>query len=343
MWDRVDDLLAKAPHEEALWLHRVELLEARRRRMNGLDVGALASHEAAAAVCDLAVVPLLARVREAWDGPLVLHKGPELSLDYPGPRLRRFCDLDLLTDDAEGAQAALLAAGFQEARQAESQGAIHHLCALQWPGLPLTVELHAGPRRGDGVPAPTADELIASAVPSRLGVGGIASLAPAQHALVLAGHAWSHEQLGRLGHLIDVAVTLQRADESEVAALARRWGCSRMWRTTRAAIGAVLEGTGRSAAVALWARHLRGVRERTVFEWHVKGALAPLWGMPGTRVPTAIANEARAKAGPERGEPWPAKLRRTGLALRNAGVARSDHELALEARASTSTKERVSG
>ena len=49
MWDRIDILLEKAPHEDALWLHRVELLEARRRRANGLDVGALASHEAAAA------------------------------------------------------------------------------------------------------------------------------------------------------------------------------------------------------------------------------------------------------------------------------------------------------
>jgi hypothetical protein len=343
VWDRVDSLLAKAPHDDALCLHRVDLLEVRRRRAYGLDLGTLASNEAAAAVCDLAVVPLLARARDAWHGPLVLHKGPELSLDYPGPRLRRFCDLDLLTDDAEGAQAALLAAGFQEARQAESHGADHHQCALRWPGLPLTVELHSGPRRGDGVPAPAADELIASAVPSRLGVAGLATLAPAQHSLVLAGHAWSHEQLGRLGHLIDVAVTLQRADESEVAALARRWGCSRMWRTTRAAIGAVLEGTGRSAAVALWARHLRGARERTVFEWHVRGALAPFWGLPGTHVPTAIANEARGKAGPEGGEPWPAKLRRTGLALRNAGVARSDHQLALEARAHTSMKERVSG
>ena len=130
----------------------------------------------------------------------------------------------------------------------------------------------------DGVPAPTTDELIASAVPSRLGVDGVAALPPAQHALVLAAHAWSHQPLGRLGNLIDVAVTLQRADESEVAALARRWGCWRMWRTTRAAIGAVLEGSGRSAAVALWARHLRGVREPTVFEWHVKGALAPALG-----------------------------------------------------------------
>ena len=190
----------------------------------------------------------------------------------------------------------------------------------------------------DGVPAPTTDELIASAVPSRLGVDGVAALPPAQHALVLAAHAWSHQPLGRLGNLIDVAVTLQRADESEVAALARRWGCRRMWRTTRAAIGAVLEGSGRSAAVALWARHLRGVREPTVFEWHVKSALAPVWGLPGTRVPAAVVSQARATAGPEAGEPWRSKLRRAGLALRNAGTARSEHNLALEARGLTTTE-----
>jgi hypothetical protein len=343
MWDRIDNLLEKAPHEEALWLHRVELLEARRRRASGVDVGTLASHEAAAAVCDLTVIPLLARVREACDRPLVLIKGPELSVDYPSPRLRRFCDLDLLTDDAEGAQAALLAAGFQEARQVESDGVLHHQCPLRWPGLPLTVELHSGPNWVDRVPAPTADELIASAVPGRVGVDGVGALPPPQHALVLAAHAWSHQPLGRLGNLIDVAATLQRADETEVAALARRWGCLRVWRTTRAAIGSVLEGTGRSPAVALWARHLRGVREPTVFEWHVKGALAPLWGLPASRIPAAVMREARGTAAPGAGEPWPSKLRRAGLAVRNAGTTRSEHQLALEARGFTSTKERVSG
>lgn len=335
MWDRIDSLLEKAPNEEALWLHRVELLEARRRRANRLDVGSLASNEAAAAVCDLAVTPLLARVREVWDGPLVMHKGPELSLDYPGPRLRRFCDLDLLTDDAAGAQAALLAAGFVEARQEESNGVIQHLCPLRWPGLPLTVELHSQPNWVDGIPAPTTDELIASAVPSRLGVDGVAALEPTQHALVIAAHAWSHQPLGRLGNLIDVAVTLLRADESEVDELARRWGCRRMWRTTRAAVGAVLEASGRSAAVALWARHLRGVREPTVLEWHVRSALAPVWGLPGARVPEAVVTQARATAGPKAGEPWRSKLRRAGLALRNARTARSEHNLALDARGLT--------
>jgi hypothetical protein len=338
MWERIDSLLAAAPHEAALRHHRVELLEARRRRVAGLPADMLAPDEATALACDLATVPLLSRVRDAWDGPLVFHKGAEVSLDYPGPRLRQYCDLDLLTDDAEGAQAALIAAGFEEVDDPEVYKDIHHLRPLWWPGLPLMVELHMRPKWVDGVPAPSTDELIASAVPSRLGVDGVLTLPPAQHTLVLAAHAWSHQPLGRLGNLIDVAATLRRADEAEVDALARRWGCSRMWRTTRAAIGAVLEGDRRSAAVALWARHLRGVRERTVLEWHVKDSLAPAWGLPRRRVPAAVLAEARATAGPEGAETWRAKLQRTGLALRNAGAARSEHRLALEARGITSTE-----
>ena len=90
MWDRVDALLERAPHEEAVRMHRVELLEARRRRAAGLELGTLAVDEATAAMCELVTEPLLARVRDTWDGPLVLHKGPEVALDYPGPRLRGY-------------------------------------------------------------------------------------------------------------------------------------------------------------------------------------------------------------------------------------------------------------
>jgi hypothetical protein len=262
----------------------------------------------------------------------VLLKGAEVSLDYPAPRLRRFCDLDLLTDDAPRAQAALLAAGFREVRQEESRGVLHHVCPLQWPGLPLSVELHSAPNWVDGVPAPATSALMATAVPGRLGVAGVSALAPAEHTLVLAAHAWSHDQLGRLGNLIDVAVTLSRADEADVAALARRWGCSRLWRTTRAAIGSLLEGTHRSQAVSWWARHLRGVRERTVLEWHIKSALAPVWGLPHRRIPAALHAELRATFAPAETESWPAKLRRAQLALTNAGTAQSDHLIALEAR-----------
>lgn len=340
MWEHIETLLERAPHDDALRLHRVELLEARRRRAAGLDVGSLVRDEATAAVQALAAIPLLAHARNAWDGPLVLHKGPEIAFDYPREHLRGFSDLDLITDDAPRAQAALLAAGFVAVEEADSE---HHLRPLQWPGLPIALELHSRPNWARRIPVPSTEELLASSVPSRTGVAGIATLAPAPHTLVLAAHAWSHDQLGRLGHLIDVAVTLGRTDEAEVDALARRWGCARMWRTTRTAIGAVFEGSGRSAAVSCWSRHLRGVRDRSVLEWHVKNALAPLWGLPGRRIPGAVLAEAWATVSAFEAESWREKVWRARLALRNAGTARSDHLLALEARGASSIEGRETG
>jgi hypothetical protein len=332
MWDRIDTMLERAPHVHALRLHRVELLEAARRQRAGLELGPLAADTTQAVAADLAAVPLLARVRAACDGPLVLIKGAEVALDYPAPRLRRFSDLDLLTDDAERAQAALIAAGFEEVDDPDVYRDIHHLRPLWWPGLPLVVELHTRANWPAAIPGPRTAELLAAAVPGRLGVDGVGTLPPAHHALVLAAHAWAHQPLGRLGNLIDVAVTLRRADAAEVDALARRWGCRRMWRTTRAAVRAVLDGDGRSAGVALWARHLGHVRERTVFEWHVKDLLAPAWGLPTRAAPAAVRAELLATAGPEGTESWRAKLRRARTAFTDAGLPRSTHDLALEQR-----------
>jgi hypothetical protein len=343
MWDRVDTMLERAPHAEALRLHRVELLEVDRRRRAGLDLGPLAADHTMAIADELAAIPLLARVREAYDGQLVLFKGAEVALDYPAPRLRRFCDLDLIADDAERAQAALIAAGFEEVDDPEVYRDIHHLRPLWWPGLPLVVELHMRANWPTGIPGPSTEELLAAAVPSRVGVAGIDTLPPAHHTLALAAHAWSHQPLGRLGNLIDVAVMLERSDPAEVDALARRWGCTRMWRTTRAAIGSVLGGDRRSAGVALWARHLRGVRERTVFEWHVKDVMAPTWGLPKRRVPGALRRELLATGGLEGTETWRAKVSRAVLAVRNAGRARSEHDLALAARGAGSMEAKEAG
>jgi hypothetical protein len=341
MWDRIDTLLERAPHSEALRMHRVELLEARRRHAAGLDASEFAQDETTALACDLAAAPLLARVRDSYDGPLVLVKGPEVALDYPAPRTRRFSDLDLLTDDAERAQAALLAAGFQEVADPDLYVDIHHLRPLWWPGLPLVVELHKRPKWVDGLHAPSSDELLADAVAGRLGVDGVAALPAAQHTLLLAAHAWAHDPLGRLGDLIDVAVTLRRCDPAEVDALARRWDCSRMWRATHAAVRAVLDGEGRSAGAAVWARHLPAVRERTVFEWHVKDVLAPVWGLPPHRAAGRAPARLLAAAGPVGAETWRTKLRRARAAVGNAGLARSEHDLALDARGigSTGTEE----
>jgi hypothetical protein len=319
----------------------VELLEARRRQVAGLELGSdLIADQTRVAVDEMAALPLLSRARSAWSGPLMLLKGPEVALDYGASGLRSYGDLDLLTDDAEAAQTALLAAGFEEVFDPGVYEGIHHLRPLWWPGLPLVIELHTRVNWPAGIPGPSTSELLEAAVPSRLGVEGLTTLPAAHHTLVLAAHAWAHQPLGRLGNLIDVAVTLCRTDPDEVSALARRWGCSRMWRTTHAAVRAVLEGEGHSAGVAVWARHLAQVRERTVLEWHVKDLLAPVWGLPPRRAVGALGAELLATAGLDGSESWRAKLSRVRLAMGNAGLARSEHNLALEARVEgTGTKE----
>jgi len=320
MWEHVDRLLASSPSSlDVLRVHRVELLEARRRQAAGLELGsALIADQTRVAVNEMAAPALLARVRAAYDGPLLLMKGPEVALDYGAPGLRSFGDLDLLTDDAEAAQAALIEAGFQEVFDEWIYEDIHHLRPLWWPGLPLVVELHTRANWPTAIPGPSTQELFAAAVPNRLGVAGITTLPPEHHTLVLAAHAWEHQPLGRLGNLIDVAVVLRRSDEPEVERLARRWGCLRMWRTTRNAIRA-LTGEGRSLALALWARHLYDVRERTVFEWHLKDLLAPAWGYPRRRAPGGIASEVGRM-----------EFSRTWRALRNARRPRSEHNEAME-------------
>jgi hypothetical protein len=316
MFEHVDNLLASSSSPASvLRVQRVELLEAARRRAAGLELEPdLIADETRAAVNEMAVTGLLARIRAACDGPLLLMKGPEVAAAYGAHGLRSFGDLDILTDAAPAAQAALIAAGFQEVFDAEIYEDIHHLRPLWWPGLPLVVELHMRPNWPAAIPGPSTEELLAAAVPSALGVPGITTLPPEHHTLVLAAHAWEHQALGRLGNLVDVAVMLRGADDAEVTRLARAWGCARMWRTTRRAVRAVVDGKGRSVAVTLWARHLRGARERTLFEWHLKDLLAPVWGYPAARVPGAILAEGRRM-----------QLSRSWRALRNARRPRSDY------------------
>jgi hypothetical protein len=330
MWDRIDALAQRAPHVRALRHHRLELIEARRRRRAGLaPLPELTEDVRRAAFADLAVQPLLARAREAYDGRLVVVKGPEVALDYPESGLRRFGDLDLLTDDAEAAQAALLAAGFGEVGEPELYEDIHHLRPLAWPGVPIVIELHSRPKWPDAVPGPGTAELFAAAVPSRLGVDGIETLAPAPHAVLLAAHAWAHEPLARTGHLVDVAATLARTEAGEAAALARDWGCARMWTVTDAAIGAVLGDEGR---LPRWGRHLADARERTVLEMHLQRLMGPLAGLPGGRVPAGFARALRNELRLDGDEPLRAKIARSRLAVAHARVSRADHERALEGR-----------
>ena len=79
---------------------------------------AFLQEERAAKMANAIAPSVLARARDAYDGPMMLLKGPEVSILYPG-RARMLADLDLLVDDAPAAREALLASGFESADRLE--------------------------------------------------------------------------------------------------------------------------------------------------------------------------------------------------------------------------------
>jgi hypothetical protein len=280
--------------------------------------------ERRAAIATLAVPAVLQRARAAYDGPLMVMKGPEIALRYPDPALRAFKDIDLLAGDARAAERALLAAGFEEFGPPDGYERKQHLHPLAWPGLPVTIELHHAPLWVSGLPAPPVAELMEASEPSGLGVDGVLAPNPAHHALLLAGHAWAHEPLRRLVELVDVSAVSQDTDAYALRALARRWGCERMWRSTDAAVAAVLHGASRPLALGTWARHLHQARERTVLESPVQRLAGPARALPAHRVPGAMVRAAGVHLRRHDDEPWRTKLVRTGRLVRGVSLPRSE-------------------
>lgn len=320
----------RAPSLADLDRHGVQLLAAHGLRARGRAVPApLAAQERVAAAAALAAPPVLARVREAADGPLLLVKGPEVARRYPDRLLRCFGDVDLIVPDAEATQRELIAAGFEEVGDPALYEGIHHLRPLRAGRLPLEVEVHRAPKWVARLEPPPFDRLLEGAAPARCGVDGVLAPSPAAHALLLAAHGWAHRPLGRLGDLLDVALVAREADGAEIERLARAWGLRRLWRTTARAIEAVLGDGAPTAALAIWARHLRGARERSVLESHLERWLSPLWGLPAAAAPGALAGAIRADLVPEGAEGWPRKLARTRAALADAFARKSDHDRAL--------------
>jgi hypothetical protein len=102
-----------------------------------------------------------------------------------------------------------------------------------------------------------------------------------------------------------------------------------MWDTTLAVMDAALAEKRRSVATKLWARHLVEVRERVVLENHISRLAAPVWSLPVSGVPHAIAGALRTTAAREPDEDWMTKLRRSRLAIAHAFTPRSEHEHSL--------------
>jgi hypothetical protein len=278
----------------------------------------------------LATPTALERIRAAYEGDLLLLKGPEVAAIYPDPVLRSYGDLDLLVSDSQAAQRALIAAGFEPLSHERRYVDLHHLRPLRVPGLPLKVEVHHAPKWPAGLEAPSSAELIAAGVPGRCEVEGVLGLPPALHAIVLAAHAWAHAPLGKLRQLLDIALVAEAAQPGDLTSVAARWGVSRVWDTTVRALHGLFGGSRSPVTLRLWARHLAAVRERTVFETHFRSWVSPLWSFAGSEGLKYAASAFEADLRPSAGERWQDKLVRTRLALANGSVSASRHDALLQ-------------
>jgi hypothetical protein len=326
LWSRVGEIAERAPSTSDLRHHRLHLFAASWLRERGRPVSAELRHaERHAAAVALGTEPLMRRIREATDAPMVIMKGVEAAARWPSPRLRPWKDLDLLVEDADAVQAALLAAGFVELGPALDYRDSHHLRPLGLAGAPLSVEVHARPKWPRPA-APTFAELAEPGIPAALGVPDVFAPSAAHHAVLLAGHAWEHDPLGCVGSLVDVAAAMLDADPDALGEIARRWDIPRIWATTaRATDDLLLSGRPRARA-PLWRRHLLEARERTVFEGHVERLVAPVAAAPLTAAPLAASRAILQTLRPWPGEGWSSKLRRARQSLRDASARESDHD-----------------
>jgi Uncharacterised nucleotidyltransferase len=327
LWTGVDRLIDRVRPLEHLRAHRLELLAARRWRALGESVPSeLVDDERRTAMRALAAPILLRKVREACDGPILLMKGLAVAALFPDPATRPFRDLDLLFEEAERAQRGLIAAGFEPLGYDEAYYTKrHHLQPLRWPGLPLLVEVHRRPEWPYWSRPPSAREIIAGSIPASVGVDGIRVPDPAAHALLVAAHAWSAVPLRRLLDLVDVLALAQQADRRELERLAASWGIDGVWHATAAAGKAMLLGGRLPWSLRTWGRDIRGVRDRTVFENHVRRLIGPFAALPA-RPAIRVAGRALVdEISPAPGEPWSVKLARVRRAVLNAFVPLGKH------------------
>jgi Uncharacterised nucleotidyltransferase len=331
LWAAVDRLMDRAPRLSDLRSHRVELLALRRWRSLGLPVPEeLLEEERRAAVPILTAPLVLERVRAVLDGPVLLLKGHEVAARYPDPVMRPFADVDLLVPDAGLAHRSLVAAGFRPVGDPAVYIDIHHLRPLALRGLPLPVEIHFRPKWIAHRCAPSAEDLLEQAVPAAVGVDGVLAPCPRHHTLLLAAHSWAHEPLRRLRDLVDIAALSQGVDRAELQLQAEAWDIARLWRTTAAAVDALILDSSLPWALRIWARNLPKVRERTVLENHLERWLSNSWALSGRESAGLLVRTLAREVKPESGETWQEKLARTGRALANALRRRSEHEATLE-------------
>jgi Uncharacterised nucleotidyltransferase len=254
-------------------------------------------------------------------------KGPEVAGLYPDPVTRPYGDLDILAEDPEAAQKALISAGFEPTGFDDGyyQG-LHHLRPLRHPECRVPgVEIHRRPNWIEWDDPPGNDELFAAAVPGSLPVPGMLALPPAHHALAIAAHSWIELPLRRILDLLDVLVVSAAVDRPELDELARRWRIGRLWNTMLAAAEAVVLEGPRPWTIQAWARSLRETRDMTVLEGHARRWLSPFSALPLRRALPQAGLALARELTPVPDETWGRKLRRGAEAVSNPSRRLGDH------------------
>ena len=311
---------------EGVLAHKLGPLAARRLRLLGREVPpSLEAEERLARIAWMTAGPLLRRIRELHDAPLLLLKGPEVAALYPD-RARGFVDIDILAVGARELYENLRGAGFAELEEAELYESHHHFSPLNLRGVWLNVEVHVRPMWPEGLSTPSVATIVDESCPSAVSVHGISAPQREHQALLLAVHAWMHEPLHTLRDLLDIAAVTAVADRSKLAALSRQWGIGRIWQTTQRTIDAIFDERPHNMPLRLWARHLPRVRERTVLDNHLQRWLHYFWeGPPNVAIPS-LAEALRMEILPDPGELWRDKATRVGHALRRPTASMSAHK-----------------
>ena len=247
-----------------------------------------------------------------YDGRIVVLKGPAAALCYPDPVLRPASDVDILVDDPERAQEALIAAGFVRTGNFDDNyyDGLHHLRPLRDPSSAgAVVEVHRRPNWVDWAEPPSVEELLSVAVSEFPDLPGVTVLPPAHHAVAVAAHSWGESPFRRLLDMVDVAALVQGV-EDEATRLADRWELSRLWRATSEAVGALFYGNEQPLSLRLWARDLGEVRDPTVAEGHARRLLSPFWSLPPHRAIAGALQHVGRSFTPAPNEDWSGKLTR---------------------------------
>ncbi len=338
LWTAVDELIDRVDDFHALRIHKLQLLAAAHRRAAGRPVPPDVLAEERLASLRTVLAPIaLERVRNTLTGPIILFKGPEVAARYPDRRLRPFNDLDILVPDADEAHRRLVQAGFVErddpiwafrGGNEDLYADKHHSRPLELPDVPIRLEVHRRPSWPWWLELPPLTDLWERAIPSSIAPKGVLTLSPADHALVLAAHAWVGA-LTTIRDLVDILAIAEGDVREQATEFAHEWGMSRIWQSTLKIADAVLLGQPLTPGLRVWTGNLAAARDRTVFEVKLARWLLPFAALPARRATIVAAARFTRTFKPAANEPWRDKLRRIRRAIVHARIDKEEHDRSL--------------